>query len=109
MTSSLEQHVEGRPLGNSHVHGLRSNTLLDDPFDVVIIGSGAAGAVAADTFVRAGLRTLLVEEGARLNGPCKHCSLSITDDQLKSDHTHDTPLDSPTCHSHNLQCDWRAA
>ena len=75
MTSSLEQHVEDRPLGTSHMHGLRSNTLLDDPFDVVIIGSGAAGAVAADTFVRAGLRTLLLEEGARLKASANNADV----------------------------------
>ena len=75
MTSSLKQHVEDRPLGTSHLHGLRSNTLLDDPFDVVIIGSGAAGAVAADTFVRAGLRTLLLEEGARLKASANNADV----------------------------------
>jgi len=40
-----------------------TKALLDDPFDVIVIGSGASGAVAVDTFVRAGLRTLLLEEG----------------------------------------------
>lgn len=65
MTSLLEHDLKDSPLGTSHIHGLQLNTLLDDPYDVVIIGSGAAGAVAADTFVRAGLRTLLLEEGAR--------------------------------------------
>ncbi|MEM5331728.1 GMC family oxidoreductase [Paraburkholderia sp. JHI2823] len=48
------------------MHGLQSGILFDCPFDVVVIGSGAGGAVAAETFVRAGLRTLLLEEGARL-------------------------------------------
>lgn len=66
MISFFGRHVEGLPLGKSHIHGLNSNTLFDDPFDVIIVGSGAAGAVAADTFVQAGLRTLLMEEGARL-------------------------------------------
>ncbi|MCU1730124.1 MULTISPECIES: GMC oxidoreductase [unclassified Pseudomonas] len=75
MTSSLKQHVEDHPLGASHINGLRLNTLSDDPFDVVIIGSGAAGAVAADTFVRAGLRTLLLEEGARLKASANNADV----------------------------------
>ncbi len=66
MTSSLEQYAEGNPLGSSHTHGLQSTLLYEDPFDVIVIGSGAAGAVAVDTFVRSGLRTLLLEEGVRL-------------------------------------------
>ncbi|WP_449105561.1 GMC oxidoreductase [Pseudomonas mohnii] len=66
MTSASEPYVEDRPLGTAHMHGLRSNSQLDEPFDVIIIGSGAAGAVAADTFVRAGLRTLVLEEGGRV-------------------------------------------
>lgn len=65
MTSLLDYYVDDNSLGTSHIHGLPLDTLLADPYDVVIIGSGAAGAVAADTFVRAGLRTLLLEEGAR--------------------------------------------
>ncbi|MBA1377310.1 GMC family oxidoreductase [Pseudomonas brassicacearum subsp. neoaurantiaca] len=75
MTSPMDQYFEDRPLGASHLHGLRSNTLLDDPFDVVIIGSGAAGAVAADTFVRAGLRTLMLEEGVRLKTSAKNADV----------------------------------
>lgn len=66
MTPSSEQLLENRPLGKSHIHGLGMTSQFDDLFDVVIIGSGAAGSVAADTFVRAGLRTLLLEEGGRL-------------------------------------------
>lgn len=67
MTFSSNDQIEDRSLGSAHMHGLGPHLLFDDPFDVVIIGSGAAGAVAADTFVRAGLRTLLLEEGARLD------------------------------------------
>lgn len=36
---------------------------IDDVFDVVVIGSGAAGAVAAHTLARAGLSVGIVEEG----------------------------------------------
>src|SRR5690242_15161332 len=66
MTDSLFPFVEDRELGASHRHGLRPHVCLADPFDVIVIGSGAGGAVAAETFVRAGLRTLLMEEGGRL-------------------------------------------
>lgn len=66
MTHSFAPFIEDHPLGTSHRHGLQSAVSLEAPFDVIVIGSGAGGAVAADTFVRAGLRTLLLEEGARL-------------------------------------------
>jgi choline dehydrogenase-like flavoprotein len=36
---------------------------IGDVFDVIVIGSGAAGAVAAHTFVEAGLSVAIVEEG----------------------------------------------
>src|SRR5688572_4615329 len=36
---------------------------IGDVFDVVVVGSGAAGAVAAHTFVEAGLSVAIVEEG----------------------------------------------
>ena len=65
MISLLEHYVEVTPLGTSHIHGLQLKTPLDDAYDVVVIGSGAAGAITANTFVRTGLRTLLLEEGAR--------------------------------------------
>lgn len=65
MISLLEHYIEVTPLGTSHSHGLQLKTPLDDAYDVVVIGSGAAGAITANTFVRAGLRTLLLEEGAR--------------------------------------------
>ena len=53
-------------LGSGHVHGLQSVAALDRVFDVCIVGSGAAGAVAAEAFVTAGLDVILIEEGARL-------------------------------------------
>jgi choline dehydrogenase-like flavoprotein len=59
--------VELQALGPAHVHGLAAPELLDQAFDVCVIGSGASGAVAAATFVRAGLRTLVLEEGSRLS------------------------------------------
>ena len=36
---------------------------IDDAFDVVVVGSGAAGAAAAHTLTAAGLTVGLVEEG----------------------------------------------
>ena len=42
MISLLEHYVEVTPLGTSHIHGLQLKTPLDDAYDVVVIGSGAA-------------------------------------------------------------------
>lgn len=75
MSSSLAPFVESHALGASHVHGLRPEVLFEEPFDVVVIGSGAAGAVAAETFVRAGLRTLVLEEGARLKTSAENAAV----------------------------------
>lgn len=66
MNVSSTSFAEEDTLGPFHIHGLRSSSLLNDRFDVVIIGSGATGAVAADTLVRAGFATLIIEEGPRL-------------------------------------------
>lgn len=55
------------PLGRSHRHGLVSGDDFGDVFDVCVIGSGASGTVAAEVFVQAGLRTLMLEEGVRLD------------------------------------------
>ena len=75
MTSPIASFIERRPLGTSHKHGLQGGGALDEPFDVVVIGSGAAGAVAAETFVRTGLRTLLLEEGARLRSDADNAAV----------------------------------
>ncbi len=75
MISLLEHYVENSPLGTSHIHGVPLNTPPDDPYDVVVIGSGAAGAVATNTFVRAGLRTLLLEEGARAKATANNADI----------------------------------
>lgn len=64
--------VDQRPLGASHKHGLGAGGALDDPFDVIVIGSGAAGAVTAKAFMRAGLHPLLLEAGARLRGDAEN-------------------------------------
>ncbi|MBX3192721.1 MAG: GMC family oxidoreductase [Labilithrix sp.] len=45
------------------VDGDAIDDAISDVFDVVIVGSGAAGAVAAHTFVEAGLSVGIVEEG----------------------------------------------
>ena len=39
----------------------------EKPFEVIIIGSGATGGVAALTFAEAGVRVLIVEAGPQLN------------------------------------------
>jgi dihydrolipoamide dehydrogenase len=43
-----------------------------DAFDVVIIGSGPAGYVAAIRAAQLGLKTALVERDKRLGGTCLH-------------------------------------
>jgi choline dehydrogenase-like flavoprotein len=75
MAPSFAPFVELHTLGASHMHGFPSDSSLEDPFDVVVIGSGASGAVAAETFVHAGLRTLLLEEGARLKAGAENAAV----------------------------------
>lgn len=75
MPSSIASFVDQRPLGASHTHGLGAGGALDDPFDVIVIGSGAGGAIATEAFVRAGLHTLLLEEGARLRGDAENAAV----------------------------------
>lgn len=53
---------DGLPEG-AVVDGERLTRAVDDVFDVVIIGSGAAGATAAHTLTQAGLSVGIVEEG----------------------------------------------
>ncbi len=62
-TRPSEQHQdEGMPEG-AVVDGERLTRSIDDVFDVVIVGSGAAGATAAYTLTKAGLSVGIVEEG----------------------------------------------
>ncbi|WP_158218906.1 GMC oxidoreductase [Roseateles aquatilis] len=75
MNVSTVSFIETAPLGAAHLHGLEAGAALDDPFDVVVVGSGASGAVAAETFVRAGLRTLVLEEGARLRRDAENAAV----------------------------------
>ncbi|MBU6490457.1 MAG: FAD-binding protein [Burkholderiales bacterium] len=75
MPPSIASFGDQRPLGASHKHGLEAGGALDDPFDVIVIGSGAAGAIAAEAFVRAGLHTLLLEGGARLRGDAENAAV----------------------------------
>jgi choline dehydrogenase-like flavoprotein len=44
-------------------HGLAVRSAQNEAFDVVVVGSGAAGAVAAHTLASAGLSVAIVEEG----------------------------------------------
>ena len=53
---------EGMPEG-AVVDGEMLNRAIDDVFDVVIVGSGAAGSTAAYTLTKAGLSVGIVEEG----------------------------------------------
>ena len=76
MTYSLAPFIETtHGLGTSHRHGLRSDVSFDDPFDVVVIGSGAGGAVAAETLVCAGLRALLLEGGGNLKADAANAAV----------------------------------
>lgn len=56
------QNDENLPEG-SVVDGEALARSIDDSFDVIVIGSGAAGAVAAHTLAEAGLTVGIVEEG----------------------------------------------
>ena len=40
--------------------------MIDKPYEVIIIGSGATGGIAALTFAEAGIRVLVVEAGPNL-------------------------------------------
>ena len=63
MTTQRSEHQdEGMPEG-AVVDGERLERSFDDVFDVVIVGSGAAGATAAYTLTQAGLSVGIVEEG----------------------------------------------
>lgn len=59
---NTQQSDENLPEG-SVVDGEALARSIDDSFDVVVIGSGAAGAVAAHTLAEAGLTVGIVEEG----------------------------------------------
>ena len=71
MTTQLHDHGHGE--GHRHpdedlpegsvVDGEALTRSIDDVFDVVIVGSGAAGATAAHTLTAAGLSVGIVEEG----------------------------------------------
>ncbi len=57
------QGERGVSAGEIHVgHALDRDLVLEG--DVAIIGSGAGGAISAEILARAGLRVLIVEEGA---------------------------------------------
>ena len=64
MTTQPHDHHadEGLPEG-SVVDGEALTRSIDDAFDIVIVGSGAAGATAAHTLTAAGLSVGIVEEG----------------------------------------------
>lgn len=56
-------HADERRPEGAVVDGETLERSMDDVFDVVVIGSGAAGAVAAHTLTSAGLSVGIVEEG----------------------------------------------
>jgi len=60
--SALRWPDEGLPEG-SVTEGASLNADVDEAFDFVVVGSGAAGAVAAHTLVTAGHSVAIVEEG----------------------------------------------
>jgi glycine/D-amino acid oxidase-like deaminating enzyme len=58
-------------IGNDAGHareGTKDIMTLDRPFDVIVVGSGAAGLSAALTTARAGLRTLVLERTETIGG-----------------------------------------
>ena len=57
------QHSDDNLPEGSVVDGEALARSIDDSFDVIVIGSGAAGAVAAHTLAEAGLTVGIVEEG----------------------------------------------
>lgn len=68
------RHADDDLPAGAVVDGEALTRSLSDSFDVVVIGSGAAGAVAAHTFARAGLAVAIVEEGPWLK------TRDVTDD-----------------------------
>lgn len=59
----VDPYSEGRAKGWQIVDASRLERDLVDAADVVIIGSGAGGGIAAEILAKSGLRVILVEEG----------------------------------------------
>ena len=63
MQPSRDRHPDEDLPEGSVVDGALLTRDMDEMFDFVVIGSGAAGAVAAHTLVSAGHTVAIVEEG----------------------------------------------
>lgn len=63
MSTQPSNHPDEDVPASSVVDGERLTRSIAEPFDVVVVGSGAAGAVAAHVLQEAGLRVAIVEEG----------------------------------------------
>jgi choline dehydrogenase-like flavoprotein len=63
VTTQHDHHADEELPEGSVVDGEQLTRSFDDVFDVVVIGSGAAGATAAQTLTAAGLSVGIVEEG----------------------------------------------
>ncbi|MCP4231856.1 MAG: NAD(P)/FAD-dependent oxidoreductase, partial [bacterium] len=55
---------------------------LDDKYDVVVVGGGPAGSVAALTLAKVGIKTLLVEKRAEVGTPIR-CGEAVTRQSLE--------------------------
>src|SRR6478752_3712318 len=68
--------------------------MRDDEYDVVVVGSGAAGMSAALTAAHAGLRTVLIEKAAHFGGSTARSGGGVwipNNDVLRHDNVSDTP------------------
>jgi choline dehydrogenase-like flavoprotein len=63
MTTPQSEHADEHLPEGAVVDGELLGRSIDDAFDVVVVGSGAAGATAAHALTAAGLTVALVEEG----------------------------------------------
>lgn len=74
--------IQGQKLGSAHNHGLPYQSQSNVIYDVIVIGSGAGGSIVADTFVRAGFHTLVLEEGFRLRPVATNAEVDAQTDRV---------------------------